>query len=112
MKKSLMVLALMAVAGSASAYEYKFHNKSNQPVQIMVTFGGPGFCGDDSFILRGGQKYTLSTGGCCLKRGTASMTSGHGKVTFQGTNTGFGIACRGNSFDVDVVGNQVAVTRK
>lgn len=114
MKKSLMVLALIAVAGSANAYTYKFHNRSNTPVHVKVTFGGPGVCGDDSFIVRAGAKHNLHTGACCLKRGYASIPGAgkHAQVSFQGTNTGFGIACRGNEFNIDVVKDKVAVTRK
>lgn len=110
MKKSLLVLALSAVVGSASAYDVTVVNKSDFDVRAEMWFGGPGICGKKSMNVSANDTGNYRTGGCCLEeiRFTTTDYKGEGdtqvgkQVTAQGRLTGLGLSCRDNKFRVSV----------
>ena len=121
MKKFLLVLALSAVAGSASAYSLIIKNKSNYVLMAKAYFGGPGICGEKVMRVEPKDTYIRETDICCLADLKITTVDYKGKgrgaklgksIVVDGRETGLGLSCRNNTFEVTVTSNGTVIAEQ
>ena len=103
MKKYLLLIASLFVAGNVRAYTFTIKDFTPQSIQVKITYAGAGVCSPDTKSLKAWTHRNVSVGGCCLKTVKVRKTSGTNTATwykFYPSRTGAGISCRSSKMKV------------
>ncbi len=103
MKKHLLLIASLFVAGNVSAYSFSIKNFTPQSIQVKITYGGPGLCSPDTLALNPWTGRKKGTVACCPKDVKVRKTSGTNTGTwydFSPSRTGGGFSCKSSKMKV------------
>jgi len=101
------LLAVLCLAGNASAYSHSVKNASKETIRFWVNYKA---CSNDSWILKPGQLVTWRSGWCCIttanaqldgeRTGTQGGSKNHGE-DFVRQITFSDITCGNTNWSVD-----------